>query len=112
MPLSAYSVASRGSWQHEVSILVLRLHGYEKVMVASALLLASISLALGWLRHRRPLPIVIGLIAAASLGSGLLLPLRMALALHLALLLGGGVLLGIAHWLNLRLPGVGAPDSH
>jgi hypothetical protein len=99
MPLSAFSIASRGTWRHELAHWVLRLHGYEKLLVASALLLALVSLALGWRRHRRWSPGLIAALAALSLGCGLLL--RMPLLLHLVLLLAGGLLLGVAHWLNL-----------
>lgn len=101
MPLSVLSIGSRGSWQHELAWWVMRLHGYERLLVAAALVLAALSLGMGWLRHRRMLAVTLGAGAAGCLVGGLLL--RAPLALHMGLLIMGGLLLGLSHGLNLRL---------
>jgi hypothetical protein len=102
LPLSALSIAARGTFEHELARWVIRLHGYERALLAAALVLACISLLLGWLRHGCWSPGALGLAAAGALGWGLFGP-PMSGALHVLLLVGGSLLLGLAHWRNLRV---------
>jgi hypothetical protein len=101
VPLSILSIGARGTWQHDLARWVLRLHGYETILVSMALGLAAVSLVLGWLRHRRRLPMLLGVLAAASLGLGLGTPVPWPITLHLLLLVMGSLLLAAAHWFNL-----------
>jgi hypothetical protein len=84
-----------------VSIALLRLEGWHATLVLATLAFAATSLALGWRRHRRWLPLA--WLAAALVAFALGLAARpMSGWLHALALSVGGVLTIRAHGLNRR----------
>lgn len=88
--------------ERDWAIALLHLQRYDRIAVAAALLVAVISLLLGWRRHREPHAFAL-LLAGAAAWMLALMVTRTAVWLHgLALLIGSTCLIG-AHVLNLRL---------
>lgn len=71
----------------------------ELVLSVIVFVIACWALAWGWQRHRRALPLALGLTGMGLIGAGLLLPLRHP-ALGSTLVLTGGLLLAFGHWRN------------
>lgn len=93
-----------------LAIGLLHLQALEVWLAAAAIGWAALALVLGWWRHRRRQPLVLGLAGTACLLLALsrLLPGRW---LHAAVLAGGGLLLAAAHWRNLRSARLAAADG-
>jgi hypothetical protein len=85
-----------------LAINLLYLQSYDRWLVVLALMVAAVSLAFGWRRHRSGVPLAWMLAAAAAFATGLLLS-RSQVGWHLPILLLGSSLLITAHVWNLRL---------
>ena len=73
----------------------------ETAAVTIALLVACGALSVGYRRHRRVVPGVLGLVGASTwIAAGLA---HDAELVELALSVSGALMLAVAHWLNLRL---------
>lgn len=79
------------------------LHRLEWLLAASALLLATLALAQGWRRHRRCLPAALAAPGLGLMAIGIFTELHSLPLLGSAVVLGGGLLLVLAHGFNLHL---------
>jgi hypothetical protein len=78
-------------------------HAFERGFVLFASVLALVSLARGYRRHRHPLPLSFALPGLTLLLIGVTFAESHSIALHSSLVASGGLLVACAHFINLRL---------
>ena len=86
-------------------------HAFERGFVAFAIVLASVSLAAGFRRHRHPGALRILVPGIALLLAGILLDADARPILHALLVSIGGLLVALAHVANLRFSRCDARDE-
>ena len=82
-------------------------HRFERGFVMFACVLALLSLASGFRRHRRPVPLALALPGLLLLLLGVTAAENYSIVLHSTLVTSGGLLLAAAHFINLRADRVG-----
>lgn len=82
---------------------LLWLQRLEVALATLAFLLAALALSLGWRRHRRPWPALLGVPGLAMIGLGVFSPLHDVPLWGNATVLAGGALMVAAHLGNLRM---------
>lgn len=78
-------------------------HAFERGFVLFAATLATLTLVGGYRRHRQRLPLMLVAPGLALLVSGVAVDLDTRTALHSVLVTCGGLLVALAHVVNLRL---------
>jgi hypothetical protein len=94
------------SWKdprHNSAMWLLRLSAWEGAVVASALVFASLSIGVGFARHRRPAAMLLLVLAAVLFGLAIQSSLAAWPWAHAGFAVLGGIALAGAHGLNLRM---------
>lgn len=78
-------------------------HAFERIFVAGAAVLASVSILTAYRRHHRPQPLLLMVPGVALLVFGVAVNLDVHVALHTIAVVCGGVLVAGAHVANLVL---------
>lgn len=102
LPVLTLALRSFSHPLHDIAQAMILTHAFERWFVPAALLLAAISLSIGWWRHRNWRPM-----RWLALGGGLLIlgsysGLGRQPLMHALLLGGGGLCVALAHFSNLR----------
>jgi hypothetical protein len=103
VPAITLSLRSWSAPHHGLAIALLATLRWERVIVAGVILFAGIVLVLGYMRHRKINAVFAGAVGATFLIAAAIGGVDQPLWFHTTLMVSGGLLVSLAHIMNLHV---------
>lgn len=104
MPSMRLALFRFGTPEHQFAQWLLSSQRFDAALVLCAVVVAALSISLGWIRHRRLRPVIWATFGALLMLAGSFGPLASSSLGHALLVVCGGLMLTRAHLLNTARP--------